>query len=439
MLKKNASIGRYQIKNKLGEGAAGIVYKAFDPVLQRSVAIKVPKVTDSARDSAIKAGLDFYSEAVMGGQFQHENIVTIYDVGRDNQVDYLVMEYVDGISLKQHLKNAKPLTIDFVIESIYKICLALDYIHFNNIVHRDIKPDNIIINAENNVIKLMDFSCASRTTDLASDKTGSAPYMAPEIHNAGNLVDVQSDIFSLGAVMYELLSGEMAFPGEDPLSCVYKVIHDTPVPLNKTRKDITENLELIVNRALEKKPEDRYQSVLDFADALQGIKKQTDPASKKQKGKDDHYLLFRKDAFFKNFSPDQVKELMDAGEVKLYADKEVILKEGTDNNTFYLVLQGSVRVLKGRQQIRKLGEGECFGEMSYLTDAKTTASIMARGDVMIWGVTPGLLETLSCKSQLGFQNAFIEMIVQRLTRGTSDIARMQQMLYKTSQIKKDKN
>ena len=149
MLKKNASIGRYQIKNKLGEGAAGIVYKAFDPVLQRSVAIKVPKLTDSTSNNSVKAGQDFYNEAVMGGQFQHENIVTIYDVGRDNQVDYLVMEYVDGISLKQYLKKAKPLAIDFVIESIYRICLALDYIHFNNIVHRDIKPDNIMINAEN--------------------------------------------------------------------------------------------------------------------------------------------------------------------------------------------------------------------------------------------------------------------------------------------------
>ena len=439
MLEKNASIGRYQVKGKLGEGAAGIVYKALDPVLQRSVAIKVPKLTDSSIDNNIKAGQDFYTEAVMGGQFQHENIVTIYDVGRDNQVDYLVMEYVDGISLKHYLKKAKPLAVDFVIESIYKICLALDYIHFNNIVHRDIKPDNIMINAGKNVIKLMDFSCASRTTDLASDKTGSAPYMAPEIHNAGNLVGVQSDIFSLGAVMYELLSGNMAFPGEDPLSCVYKVIHEAPVPLIKSRKDIPEKLQLVVNRALEKNPENRYQSVLEFADALQDIKKQTGPVNKNQKDKDDHYLIFRKDAFFKNFSPDQVKELMDAGEVSLYADKQVILKEGTENNTFYLVLQGSVRVLKGRQQIRKLGEGECFGEMSYLTDAKTTASIIARGDVMIWGVTPGLLEKLSCKSQLGFQNAFIEMIVQRLTRGTSDIARMQQMLYRASQNKKDNN
>ena len=155
--------------------------------------------------------------------------------------------------------------------------------------------------------------------------------------------------------------------------------------------------------------------------------------------KEEQYLVIRKDAWFKNFSPDQVKELMDAGEVQLFSDKQVILKEGTENKAFYLVLEGEVRVLKGRQQIRKLGEGECFGEMSYLTAVKTTASIVAKGEVMIWGVSPGLLEKLSCSSQLGFQNAFIEMIVQRLTRGTKDIARLQEMLYKAKHKKSEKN
>ncbi|MCK5360282.1 MAG: cyclic nucleotide-binding domain-containing protein, partial [Gammaproteobacteria bacterium] len=114
---------------------------------------------------------------------------------------------------------------------------------------------------------------------------------------------------------------------------------------------------------------------------------------------------------------------------------QVILKEGTENNTFFLVLQGEVRVIKGRQLIRKLGEGECFGEMSYLTAVKTTASIVAKGEVMIWGVSPGLLENLSCSSQLGFQNAFIEMIVQRLTKGTRDIAKLQELLYKATHKK----
>lgn len=110
------SIGRYQVKSVLGEGAAGIVYKAYDPVLQRTVAIKVPKDSDNSLVNSTKAGQNFYSEAVMGGQLQHENIVSIYDVGRDNNIDYLVMEYVDGHSLKQHLKHNKPLAIEYVIE-----------------------------------------------------------------------------------------------------------------------------------------------------------------------------------------------------------------------------------------------------------------------------------------------------------------------------------
>lgn len=424
------SIGRYKIRSKIGEGAAGIVYKAFDPVLQRIVALKIPKIADNSIEKNIKAGQDFYTEAVMGGQFQHENIVTIYDVGRDNLVDYLVMECVDGVSLKYHLKHNKPLAIDYVTESIFRLCLALDYIHFNEIVHRDIKPDNIMVNAESDVIKLMDFSCASRTSDLASDKTGSAPYMAPEIHDVGNMVGIQSDIFSLGAVMYELLTGKRAFPGDDALACVYKVINEAPVPARIIRSEIPDELVAVLDKALEKNPQNRYQTVLEFADALHDIKQNTESRKKPTALKEEQYLAFRKDAFFKNFSPDQVKELMDAGEVHLYTDKQVIIKEGAENNTFYLVLQGEVRVLKGKQLIRKLGEGECFGEMSYLTEAKTTASILAKGDVMIWGVSPGLLEKMSCSSQLGFQQAFIDMIVQRLTQGTRDIALLQEMLYK---------
>lgn len=432
------SIGRYKIKSKLGEGAAGIVYKVFDPVLQRIVALKIPKPVDNANEQNIKAGQDFFTEAVIGGQFQHENIVTIYDVGRDNHVDYLVMEYVDGVSLKYHLKHNKPLDIDYVSESIFRLCLALDYIHFNEIVHRDIKPDNVMVNAGNDVIKLMDFSCASRTTDHASDKIGSAPYAAPEIHDADSPIGIQSDIFSLGAVMYELLTGKMAFPGDNALACIYKVINEEPVPARKIREDIPEGLVEILDRVLEKKPEKRFQSVLELADALHDLKQKNTMGKKQIVLKDEQYLLFRKDAFFKNFSPDQVKELLDAGEVQLFADKQVIIREGTENNTFYLVLQGVVRVVKSKQIIRKLGEGECFGEMSYLTDVKTTASIVARGDVMIWGVSPGLLEQMSCSSQLGFQKAFIEMIVQRLTLGTRNIARLQEMLYeaKHKNIKK---
>ncbi|MFV2005778.1 MAG: protein kinase [Gammaproteobacteria bacterium] len=429
------SIGRYKIKSRLGEGAAGIVYKAFDPVLQRTVALKVPKLADNSIEKNIKAGQDFYTEAVMGGQFQHENIVTIYDVGRDNHVDYLVMEYVDGVSLKYFLKHNQPLDIDYVTESIFRLCLALDYIHFNEIVHRDIKPDNIMVSAENELVKLMDFSCASRVSDVASDKTGSAPYMAPEIHDVGNRVGIQSDIFSLGAVMYELLTGKMAFPGDDALACVYKVINEPPVSARKIREDIPDGLVEVLNKALEKNPENRYQSVLEFADALNALKQNNSTGTKKILLKEEQYLVFRKDAFFKNFSPDQVKELMDAGEVQVFEDKQVILNEGSENNTFFLVLQGEVRVIKGKQLIRKLGEGECFGEMSYLTGATTTASIVSKGDVMIWGVSPGLIEKMSCNSQLGFQKAFIEMIVQRLTKGTRDIAQLQEMLYKLKQEK----
>lgn len=116
------------------------------------MAIKIPKDSDNSIINNTRAGKDFYSEAVMGGQLQHENIVSIYDVGRDNKLDYLVMEHVDDWSFKQHLKNNKPLAVDNVIESIYRPCIALDYIHYNGIVHRDIKPNNVMVNDTKDVI-----------------------------------------------------------------------------------------------------------------------------------------------------------------------------------------------------------------------------------------------------------------------------------------------
>jgi eukaryotic-like serine/threonine-protein kinase len=438
MTAADATIGRYKIKSKLGEGAAGIVYKAEDPVLQRTVAIKVPKSKDFTAEDYVQKAKDFYREAVVGGQFQHENIVTIYDVGKDSEIDFLVMEYVDGISMRKHLKQAKQLSIDYVVDAVYKLCIALDYMHFNKIVHRDIKPDNIMVNVDNNVIKLMDFSCSSRLAELTRDRSGSAPYMAPEIHNIDEIIDLQSDIFSLGAVMYELLTGNMAFRGEDAMSCVYKVIHDDPVPVKEIRPEVPDSLVEILDRALQKKPQDRFQTVIEFADALKKAKSPGDGVIHSSVNKNDQYVMLRKDEWFKNFSPDQVSELMDAGEVKLYGDKQIILQEGRENNTFYLVLEGSVSVMKGKRKIRSLGEGECFGEMSYLTDVATTASIRANGDVMIWEVTPGHIENLSCKSQLGFQKAFIEMIVQRLQRGTNDIVKLQEMLYKAKKATDNK-
>lgn len=423
------TIGRYQIKKKVGEGAAGKVYLAIDPVLKRQVAIKLPKL-DDGRNEVISSADEFYAEAVMGGQFHHPNIVTILDVGRDRNIDYLVMEYVDGLSLAQHIKMQQRLPVAFCLQTAYRICLALDYMHYNNTAHRDIKPANIMLDLDHDLVKVMDFSSAARLSELSSKQTGTAPYMAPELHQPGHLLDVHSDIFALGAVLYEMLTGEMAFAATDPMACVYRVINEPPTAIGEYRDDVPGGVIEIVDRSLQKDPSKRYQNVLEFADALQReLDKVSSGDQAQHRDKDVHYLKLRRDVWFKNFSPDQVKELMDAGEVKLYADGQKILVEGQKNDSFYIVLEGTVKIFKSRYRIRKLGEGECFGEISYLKGTPATATVTASGDVMLWNVSPGFLDGVSSETQLGFYKAFLDMVIERLTRGNQDIAQLQEKLY----------
>lgn len=427
------TVGRYQITGKLGSGGFGQVLKAFDPVLQRDVAIKITHESMAlSADQAQEIAQDFYHEAVIGGTFHHPNIVTIYDVGRDYGIDFLVMECVSGQSLKRYLQAQKGgLDIDYALEVTYRCTLGLDYMHYYQIIHRDVKPSNIMVNPAQNLVKLMDFSCANKLTDNIPKQVGSLAYMAPENHHADSVIDLRSDIFSVGAMLYELLAGVKAFAGRNAMESIYKVVNEEPPPLSIYRTDVPEDVMDIIHKSLRKNPADRYASALDLADAIHKARsrwqRQANLHQKRQQ--DEHYLLLRKDVWFKHFSPEQVEELMAAGTVEIYNRNQIILSEGENNKTLYIILQGQVRIFKGQQAIGLLGAGDCFGEMSYLSAIPATASVVAESVAMAWKVTPALMENASDASQLGFYKAFLGVMIKRLMSSNENIAKLQEILF----------
>lgn len=271
-------LGRYEILEELGRGAMGIVYKGLDPKLDRLTAIKTIRFTDDFdEDQAAKIREQFYREAEVVAKLSHPNIVTIYDVGEDLDLSYLAMEYLEGESLESYARKEQLLPIRKTIDVTAQVCDALGYAHGHGIVHRDIKPANIMI-LKNGLVKVTDFGIARAT---ASSKTrtgvikGTPYYMSPE-QISGMKVDGRSDIFSLGIVFYQLLTGELPFGGENLAAIMYQITTVDPEPPTKYNPKIYKAAVAILNRALEKSLEARYQKAQQMGDHLRLLAQKLD-------------------------------------------------------------------------------------------------------------------------------------------------------------------
>lgn len=261
-------IGRYEVASVMGQGAMGTVYKASDPVIERTVAIKTINL-DLSREERAEFEERFYREAKSAGRLNHPNIVTIYDVGETENAAYIAMEYIEGESLRDVLDSGVVLPLKRICQIAVQVANALDYAHENGVVHRDIKPANIMI-SRNRDAKIMDFGIAliptgSRTQ--AGTVLGSPKYMAPE-QLAGKATDGRADIFSLGAVLYEMLTGTTPFSGDNLSAIMYKIMNEEPATPSRLNARVPEVFDRIVARALAKRPEDRYPNAKEFSRAL---------------------------------------------------------------------------------------------------------------------------------------------------------------------------
>ncbi|MGE0784607.1 MAG: serine/threonine-protein kinase [Sandaracinaceae bacterium] len=267
-------IGRYSVERLLGQGAMGSVYLGRDPELDRPVAVKTVRHLDLP-EKRLKTFLErFKNEARAAGRLHHPAIVAVYDVGEDEAVGpYLVFEYIPGSSLKQILRGRGPLAPDAAVKLGRQIAAALDTAHAADVIHRDVKPDNILVSSQGDA-KLADFGVA-RVPDAALTKEGqflgTPCYAAPETLNEG-VYGPRTDLFSFAAVMYEAISAVRAFPGDDAISVAHRVVHDTPEPPGVVAPSvrIPKEVDRVIMRGLEKDPAARYRSAMELVDALAG-------------------------------------------------------------------------------------------------------------------------------------------------------------------------
>ncbi len=276
-------LGRYQVEKELGKGAMGTVYLGKDPRINRVVAIKTMALSQEFEDDELSEVKErFFREAETAGRLTHPNIVTIYDVGEEHDLAYIAMEFLDGHDLMRYTKPDKLLPVKTVLQLITLAAEALNYAHEQSVVHRDIKPANVMLIPEASTIKLTDFGIA-RITDSSKTKTGmvlgTPSYMSPE-QLVGKHIDGRSDLFSLGVMLFQLLTGQLPFKGDSMASlmfCIANEPHPEIIALRKGLIDTAPGMSEIINRALEKTPENRYQSGQEFAkdlrNCLKNIKK----------------------------------------------------------------------------------------------------------------------------------------------------------------------
>ncbi|HEV2494507.1 MAG TPA: protein kinase [Terriglobia bacterium] len=275
--------GRYQIVSELGRGAMGVVYEGFDPVIGRAVAIKTMLTEGLSGNEFETYRARFQREAQAAGVLAHPNIVTIYDFGEDEGFLFLAMELLRGKSLEKLLQEQTVLPIETIIPIYQQVCSALDFAHQHKIVHRDIKPANIMI-LENGTVKVADFGIAKMLMTgmtRAGQILGTPNYMSPE-QVKGRGVDGRSDIFALGVILYELITGEKPFAGQNVTTVIYKIMHENPISPRELEPTIHPGLSAVITRALAKNMDERYQTCAELAEDLKNYRNlggQSSPSS----------------------------------------------------------------------------------------------------------------------------------------------------------------
>ncbi len=264
-------IGRYEILGELGKGAMGKVYKAQDPNIGRVVALKTMRLDVHGSDD-VEILRRFKHEAQLAGVLNHGNIVTIYDAGEFDGVFYMAMEYLEGSTLQTLLHNHRTLPPDRIVEISRQVCAGLDYAHSHNVIHRDVKPANIMMTGEN-VVKIMDFGIAKSSANMTTtgQVLGTPTYMSPE-QVRGKTLDGRSDIFSFGVVLYEMVVGEKPFTGQTITTIIYKIIHEPAIPPRELDVSVHPGISTIIMKALAKNPAERYQTGADLVRDLLNYK-----------------------------------------------------------------------------------------------------------------------------------------------------------------------
>ena len=418
------SINNYKILTELGQGSMGTVYLARDPSLARPVALKVAhrRADDASAQASLYKSL-FFAEMRVASMLQHPNIVEVHDAGVANEgVYFIAMEYITGGESLESLcrSNSFP-KLQTVADVVYQCAQALDYAHGKGVIHRDIKPSNILL-TEDGRVKLGDFSAALLTDpDMVDtqvmDTIGSPLYMSPEQFREEEVTN-QTDLFSLGVVMYELLTGQHPFYAKTLAGLTQRILYETPARVQRLRPDTPGTFVRVLDRALAKNKDERYRTAREMCtDLSESFSELAHPID--SSATENRVDVLKQTRFFGDFHDAEVWELLRRAHWEDYRDGEIIIREADHGDTFYIVANGEVGVFKGERPIARLSAGECFGEMAYLTDIERSATVIAIGDVATIRINAESIASATLRCQSQFHQVFIRTLISRLATTTA--------------------
>ncbi|MCC6532778.1 MAG: protein kinase [Burkholderiales bacterium] len=421
-----SKIGKYEIVRELGRGATSAVFEAVDPFTGRRVAIKwvLPEALRD-RDHGKRYRKLFITEASLAGKLSHPHIATIYDAVAEDDGSYIVMEYVDGGTLERYARVDNLLPIPQVLEIVFKCCKALDYAAKHGVIHRDIKPANILLTKDNQ-IKITDFGAAltdsAQTTQVSG--IGSPAYMSPQQVKEVTL-NHQTDIYSLGVVLFQLLTGRLPFQANNNYSLIYHVINTEPPAPSRYRPDVPAELDAIVARAMHKTTAARYPTWEEFAFDLANVfgnlasRAEVIPDSEK-------FNTLRQLEFFGPFSDVELWEVLRITHWHRFQKDTVLIREGEVGTSFFVLAHGEVKVTKQGRLLNVLRAGACFGEMAHLTKRQfvRNASVAALSQITVIEIKSERLQQASENCRHQFNGAFLAMLVDRLALANTRLSQL---------------
>lgn len=415
------------MKQELGRGATGEVHLAFDNFLQHDVALKLTRLSqfEHSEDGARNRRM-WLNETRLAGKLKHPFIVQVIEAGNTDEFDYLVMEYVSGGTLKQHTTFDRLLSLDRVVDILFKVCNALDYAHKMGVLHRDIKPSNILL-GDANTVKISDFGAAflvnSDVTQV--DTVGTLPFMAPE-HFRQSRPTMQSDVYAVGVMAYQLLTGTLPFTATTSEALIFQKLSGESLPLEHRRQDIPQLLRFAVHRAMHADKEMRYNSWKDFCDDLATAFPQKDRLDE-VRFDSSRFKILRNLSFFSGFTDTEVWEVVGISRWQEKVKGENLVKEGEPSSSLYFIISGQALVTKQGVEVSRMHNGDCFGEIAYLDAVRHVrlATVTATSAMNLVEIDEVALLQASSGFQACFAKAFLNLIVARLAAAYQRISSLE--------------
>ena len=417
-------IGKYEVSRKLGEGATSTVWLARDTFANRDVAVKV--VARDAMQDSENANLMhrvFLTEASLAGKLVHPHIVQIYDAVSDDNVTYIVMEFVSGGTLQRFSRPDNLLSLGDVIEVIYKCTRALDFASQLGVIHRDIKPANVLVNDDND-IKITDFGSAALLLDNRTviAGIGTPGYMSPEQH-LNKPINHQTDIYALGVMMFQMLTGRLPFKADNIAALAHQVLNTDPPAPSTLRADIPPEIDAIVLQAMNRDPAKRYATWIHFANDLADVAQDAEALPKHGVLETEKFNRLRHASFFASFADAELWDVLRFSQWVNASQDEVLMKEGDVGDFFYVLLDGEAKVSRRGRLLSKLSSGECFGEMAYLGGGKSRmADVVTTTNSSLVKIPVASLDNATEVCRLNFDRAFLRVLVERLNAANTRLA-----------------